>query len=86
MTCSAEMGVAESHDRGVVVTVSGAGLIDHRLVLSVDIMRNRIGVWTQLDSSERHASSRESVTHSVCAYERIDIAGVILSEDGQTSK
>ena len=86
MTCSAEVGVAESHYCGVVVTVSGAGLIDHRLVLSVDIMRNRIGVRAKLNPSKWHASPWEGVTHPVCAYERIDIAGVILSEDGQTSK
>ena len=81
MTCAAEMGVAESDDRGIVVTVAGAGLINHRLVLSVNIVGDRVGVRAELDSAERHAGPGEGVTHTICADKRIHIAGFGLRRD-----
>ena len=82
MARSTEMGVAESYDRRVVIAVAGTGLVDHRLILSINIMRNSVGVRAELHATERHACSGESVTHSVCADKGINIACLGLSHCG----
>ena len=81
MACAAEMGVTESDDRGIIVTVAGAGLIDHRLVFSVNIVGDRVGVRAKLDSAKRHTGPGEGMTHTICADKRIHIAGFGLRRD-----
>ena len=70
---TAEMGVAESDDGRIRVTVPGTGLIYHRLVFAVDIVRDRVRVRTELDSTERDASPGKGMSHSVGADEWIHI-------------
>ena len=74
MPCSAEMGVAESHYRRVVVLIPGTVRIDFALVSAVDIMGNGIGVRGDLDCSERGTGPRETVSHSSRSDHRIDIS------------
>ena len=78
---AAEMGVAESDDCGIVVTVAGAGLVDHRLVFPINTVGDRVGVRTELDSTEGHAGPGKGVSHAVCADERIHIACFRLGRD-----
>ena len=73
VSSAAEVGVAEPDDRRVRIAVAGAIFIDTRLVFAVHIVRDGVRVRTKLDSAERHARPRKSVSHSVGADERIYI-------------
>ena len=80
MAGAAEMGVAETDDCRIIVAVACAGLVDLRLVFSVYVVRNGVSVRTQLDASEGNAGPGESVSHSVSSDERVDVAGLGLTE------
>ena len=64
MSRSAEMGVGKTYDGRIVITVTCAEGINLRLVFPCDIVGNRVRVGTHLHASERHAGTREGVSHA----------------------
>jgi hypothetical protein len=70
--------MAETYNRRIRISVTGTIFIDFRLIFSIDVIRNRIGVGTQLDRTERNAGAGKSMSHSIGTYERVDIAAVLL--------
>ena len=71
----AQMRVAESYNCIVFILITCAVVIDASLVLSADIVRNRIRIGRELDSAERSAGAGETMAHARCSDHRIDIAG-----------
>ena len=70
---SAEMGVAEAHDAAVAVLITGTVVIDTRLINPVDVVRNGIGVGTQLHKAVGETGSGKGVPHTVGADKNIDM-------------
>ena len=75
MARAAEVAVGETDDGRILVAVAGAMVIDALLLGPADIMRDRIGIGTQLDRPERNAGARKGMAHPGRADERIDIGG-----------
>ena len=61
---TAQVGMAETNDGGIVILVSGTIRINFGLVLTIDILRNGVGFRAELDYTERCAGSGEGVPHS----------------------
>ena len=59
MPCSAEMRMAEADDGAVLMLVAGTVFIRARLINSIDVMRNGIGVRTYLYNAKRSTSTGE---------------------------
>jgi len=71
------VGVAEAHDGRVAVLVTGAVVIDARLVAAVDIVGDGVRVGTHLHAPERIACAGEGVPHAIGPDHRVDILGII---------
>ena len=67
MPRSAEMGMAEADDGTVFMLVAGTVFIRARLINSIDVMRNGIGVRTYLYNAKRSTSTGECMSHPVCS-------------------
>ena len=73
MSCTAQVCMAEAHNRFVAMLISGTVLIDFALVTAVHIVGNSVRLGTELYDAKRYAGSRESVSHAIGAYNGIDI-------------
>ncbi len=78
MSRAAQVRVAEPYNRRVAVLVACAVFIGARLVLSLDVVGHILRIGTQLDDTERRASTREGVPHPVRADYRIHIRRIVL--------
>ena len=67
MPCSAEMRMAEADDGAVLMLVAGTVFIRARLINSIDVMRNGIGVRTYLYNAKRSTGTGECMSHPVCS-------------------
>ena len=85
MPRSAEVGVAEAHDSGVLVTVSGTISIRALLIHSVYVVGDGVCIGTELYPTERSAGSGKDVSHPVGSYQGIDIIRRLLGRDGQNN-
>ena len=65
MAGSAEVRVAETHDRRVAVAVSSAVFIHFGLIFPAHIVRDGVRIGTQLHPAEGDTGTREGVTHPV---------------------
>ena len=74
MTCSAQMCVAKAHDGLILVLIASTIFIHTSLVFAIHIVRNGVCFGTQLDESEGRTGSRECMSHTIGAYDGIDIA------------
>ena len=52
MSRTIEMGMAEAYNGRVIVPVTCTIFIDFLLIDSIDVVRNGIGIWTELDNSK----------------------------------
>ncbi len=73
MASTAEVGMAEPHDGGVMILIACAIGIDLGLVSAINVMRYGVGLRAELYDAERRAGTREGVTHAIGAYHRVDI-------------
>lgn len=80
---SAEVGVAEAHDGGVLVTVSGTIGIRALLIHSVYVVGDGVCIGTELYPAEGSAGSGKDVPHPVGPYQGIDIIRRLLGRGGQ---
>ena len=78
MASAAEMGVAETYNRTVFMLITSTIFINPWLLFTVNVMRNGIGVGTQLHDAERRTGTRKSVSHAIGSYDWIDILDVIF--------
>ena len=83
MTSSAEVCVAEAYNGIVAMLVAGTILIDFSLIFTIHIVWNGVCVGRELYDTERYASTRESVAHSVCANNWIYIFDDVLTVNSQ---
>ena len=81
VSSAAEMGVAETHDAAVSVLIAGTIVVDTRLVYSIDVVGNGVGVGTELYKAVRIASTREGMAHAVGADKDIHMARRTLRHD-----
>ena len=70
---AAEVGVGKTYDAAVAVLVAGAVVVYAGLVDPIDVVRDGVGVGTQLDEAVGVAGPREGVAHAVGAYHRVDV-------------
>jgi hypothetical protein len=83
------MPVAGADDRGILMAVSGAVVIDPRLVPAGHIMGDCVGIRAELDAAERHACTGKGVSHTGGADKGIDVSGRLAIErhsGGQNQK
>ena len=85
VACSAEVGMAETHDGGVLVTVSGTIGIRALLIHSAYVVGDGVCIGAELYPTERSAGSGKDVSHPVGSYQRIDIIRRLLGRDGQNN-
>ena len=86
MPRTAEMRMAEPYDATIFVLVSGAILIRPGLVFPINIVRDGIGIRTELDQPERHTGSREGMPHAIGPDNRIDIRCYVIRGHGTTHR
>ena len=67
--------------RVVAILIAGAVVVGTRLVASIDVVGNRVGVGAQLHRAIGVAGTGEGVSHAVGANENVDIGGVGLRRD-----
>ena len=75
MSRSAEMRVAEPHNRRIPIPIPRAVLIHLFLILPAHIVGNRIRIRTQLHDAERGASPGKGMAHAVGSDERVHVIG-----------
>lgn len=73
MSCSAEVGVAESHNGSVAVLVPCAVLVHVGLIDAIHVVGNGVGVGAEPDDAEGYTCSGEGMPHAVGADEWIDV-------------
>ena len=83
MSRSAEVGVAEAHDGGILVTVSGTIGIRTLLIHSVYVVGDGVCIGTELYPAEGSTGSGKDVPHPVGPYQGIDIIRRLLGRGGQ---
>ena len=76
MAGSAEVRVAETHDRRVAVAVSSAVFIHFGLIFPAHIVRDGVRIGTQLHPAEGDTGAREGVTHPVRSDKGCNEGGV----------
>ena len=79
MPGSVKVRMTKPYNRTIPVLIAGTILVYPRLIGSVYIMRNRIGIRTELYQTMRYASPRESMPHAVRADQRIHIIDFLLT-------
>ena len=77
MPRSAEVGMAEADDGTVFMLVAGTVFIHARLIDTVDVMRNGIGIRTYLYDTKRSAGAGKCMSHPVCSDDRIYQIGLL---------
>jgi len=74
MSCTAEMGMAETNNGFIVVLITGTIAVNIRVVFPVLFVRDGIGIRTKLYHPERDTGPGKSMPHFLGADERIYIA------------
>ena len=82
---SAEVGMAETHDGGVLITVSGTIGIRALLIHSAYVVGDGVCIGTELYPAEGSTGSGKDVPHPVGPYQGIDIICRLLGRDGQNN-
>ena len=83
MPGSAEVCVAETHDRTVSPLVAGTVLIGSGLIHALDVVRNHVRVGRKLHAPEGDAGAREGMAHAGRADERVHVAGSLGEKAGR---
>ena len=77
MSCSTEMRMAEADDGTVLMLVACTVFIHARLIDTVDVVRNGIGIRTYLYDAEWGAGTRKCMSHPVCSDDRVYQIGLL---------
>ena len=82
MPRAAQVRMAEAHNGVVGMLVAGTIVVDLAHVLSVHIVRDGVGVRTQLHNAEGRAGAGEGVAHALGSNHGIHVAGFIVGGSG----
>ncbi len=82
MARAAEMRMTESHNRFILVFVARAVSVHIPVVLAIDLVRQCIGIRTQLHRPERNGCSRIRMPHFFGANQWMNVGNQVLLAEG----